>query len=140
LLNFIRNSFENIEKLNIKEDLIFRLKDNGTGEKVVHIPFNQLENYMRPACRACDDFTNIYADISFGGLSSPDKYTTVVTRTDKGEKILLKAINDGVIRASSLDESKKNNMIELISQFSRSKIARKEKFTKPRLELHVAST
>ncbi|KKN02672.1 hypothetical protein LCGC14_1115340 [marine sediment metagenome] len=140
MLNFIRNSFENIEKLNIKEDLIFRLKDNGTGEKVVHIPFNQLENYMRPACRACDDFTNIYADISFGGLSSPDKYTTVVTRTDKGEKILLKAINDGVIRASSLDESKKNNMIELISQFSRSKIARKEKFTKPRLELHVAST
>ena len=130
MLNFIRNSFENIEKLNIKEDLIFRLKDNGTGEKVVHIPFNQLENYMRPACRACDDFTNIYADISFGGLSSPDKYTTVVTRTDKGEKILLKAISDGVIRASSLDELKKNNMIELISQFSRSKIARKEKFMK----------
>ncbi|KKK90737.1 hypothetical protein LCGC14_2720000, partial [marine sediment metagenome] len=27
-------------------------------------------------------------------------------------------------------ESKKNNMIELISQFSRSKIARKEKFMK----------
>ncbi|KKL49683.1 hypothetical protein LCGC14_2313070, partial [marine sediment metagenome] len=123
-------SFENIKKLNIKEDLIFKLKDDGTGEKVIHIPFNQLENYMRPACRACDDFTNLYADISFGGLGSPDKYTTVVTRTDKGEEIFSKVINDGIIRASNLDESKKNKMIELISQFSRSKITRKEKFMK----------
>ncbi len=123
-------SFENIKKLNIKEDLIFKLKDDGTGEKVIHIPFNQLEDYMRPACRACDDFTNLYADISFGGLGSPDKYTTVVTRTDKGEEIVSKVISDGVIRASNLDESKKNKMIELISQFSRSKIARKEQFMK----------
>ena len=123
-------SFENIMKLNIKEDLIFKLKDDGSGEKLIHIPFNQLENYMRPACRACDDFTNLYADISFGGLGSPDKYTTVVTRTDKGEEIFSKVINDGVIRASNLDESKKNKMIELITQFSRSKIERKEKFMK----------
>ncbi|KKK45435.1 MAG: Coenzyme F420 hydrogenase subunit beta, partial [Candidatus Lokiarchaeum sp. GC14_75] len=115
-------SFENIRKLNIKEDLIFKLKDDGTGEKKINIPFNQLENYMRPACRACDDFTNLYADISFGGLGSPDKYTTVLTRTDKGEEIFSKVINDGVIRASNLDESKKNKMIELITQFSRSKI------------------
>ncbi|KKK43509.1 MAG: hypothetical protein Lokiarch_26310, partial [Candidatus Lokiarchaeum sp. GC14_75] len=33
-------------------------------------------------------------------------------------------------RASNLDESKKNKMIELITQFSRSKIERKEKFMK----------
>ncbi|KKL80973.1 hypothetical protein LCGC14_1999400, partial [marine sediment metagenome] len=103
-------SFENILKLNIKEDLIFKLKDDGSGEKLIHIPFNQLENYMRPACRACDDFVNLYADISFGGLGSPDKYTTVITRSDKGQEILSKVISDGVILASKLDESKKNKM------------------------------
>ncbi|KKN22428.1 hypothetical protein LCGC14_0915330, partial [marine sediment metagenome] len=92
--------------------------------------FNQLDDYMRPACYACNDFTNIFADLSFGGLGSPDKYTTVVTRTDKGQEILSKVISDGVILASKLDESKKNKMIELITQFSRSKIARKEKFMK----------
>ena len=123
-------SLENIEKLNIKEDLIFKLKEDGTGEKVIHIPFNQLEDYMRPACRACNDFTNIYADISFGGLGSPDKYTTVVTRTKKGEEILSKTIDAGVIRASELDKSKKNSMIELISQFSRLKVERKNAFMK----------
>ncbi len=123
-------SFENIEKMNIKEDLIFKLKDDGTGEKIIHIPFNQLEAYMRPACRACNDFTNIYADISFGGLSSPDKYTTVITRTEKGEDIFAKVIDAGVIRASNLDKAKKDKMIDLITQFSRSKIARKESFMK----------
>lgn len=123
-------SLENIEKLNIKEDVIFKLKDDGTGEKVIHIPFDQLEDYMRPACRACNDFTNIYADISFGGLGSPDKYTTVITRTKKGEEILSKTINAGVIRASELDKSKKNSMMELISQFSRLKVERKNAFMK----------
>jgi coenzyme F420 hydrogenase subunit beta len=123
-------SLENIEKMNIKEDLIFKLKDEGKGERVIHIPFNQIEDYMRPACRACNDFTNIYADISFGGLGSPDKYTTVITRTTNGEELLSKAISAGIIRASELDKSKKSSMIELISQFSHSKIVRRDTFMK----------
>ncbi|MHA2392419.1 MAG: Coenzyme F420 hydrogenase/dehydrogenase, beta subunit C-terminal domain [Promethearchaeota archaeon] len=121
-------SFENIEKINIKQDLIFRLKDEGTGEKLVHIPFNQIEKYMRPACRACNDFTNIFADISFGGLSSPDKYTTVITRTKKGEELFSKALNAGIIRALNIDKAKRTEMINLISQFSQSKIERKDTF------------
>jgi len=123
-------SLENIEKLNIKQDLIFKLKDVGSGEKTVHIPFNQLDNYMRPACRACDDFTNIYADISFGGLGSQNKYTTVITRTEKGAEIFLKAKNAGIIRELDIGEEKKNKIKELISQFSHSKIKRKEEFIK----------
>lgn len=123
-------SLENIEKLNIKEDLIIKLKDDGAGEKIIHIPFNQLEDYMRPACRACNDFTNLYADISFGGLGSPDKYTTVISRTKKGEEVLSKAINAGVIRCSELDKSKRKSMIEVITQFSRLKIERRDAFMK----------
>jgi len=123
-------SFENIVKLNIKQDLIFKLKDDGTGEKTVHIPFNQLVNYMRPACRACNDFPNIYADISFGGLGSQDKYTTVITRTEKGAEIFLKAKNAGIIRELDIGEEKKIKIKELISQFSHSKIKRKEDFIK----------
>ncbi|MFW9968912.1 MAG: Coenzyme F420 hydrogenase/dehydrogenase, beta subunit C-terminal domain [Candidatus Odinarchaeota archaeon] len=123
-------SFKNIVKLNIKEDLIFKLKDNGIGEKIIHIPFNQLDDYMRPACRACNDFTNLYSDISFGGLGSPEKYTTVMTRTKKGEEVLSKALNSGVLRCSDLDKSKKKNMKDLITHFSRLKIERKNNFMK----------
>ncbi len=122
--------FSDIVKINIKEDVIFKLKDEGTGEKIVHIPFNHLNDYMRTACNACGDFSNIYADISFGGLGSPDKYTTVIPRTEKGKKILTQAINSGIFNCKDIDPAKKNKMIELISQFSRSKVQRKENFMK----------
>ena len=75
--------FDNIEKVNVKDDVIFKLKN----QQIIHIPFNHLNDYMRPACKACSDFTNVFADISFGGLGSPDKYTTVIPRTEKGKKI-----------------------------------------------------
>jgi len=120
--------FSNIIKINIKEDVIFKIKDESSNERIVHIPFNHLSDYMRPACNACSDFTNIYADISFGGLGSPDKYTTVITRTEKGKKIFNKALDAGIIKKLDLDTSKKNEMIKLISQISHSKIKRMEKF------------
>jgi coenzyme F420 hydrogenase subunit beta len=118
--------FRDIEKINIKEDLIFRLKD----DKVIHVPFNHLNEYMRQACNACGDFTNIYADISFGGLGSPDKYTTVITRTEKGRKIFKKALNTGIIRNIDLNAEKKKKMIDLITQYSQTKLKRKENFMK----------
>jgi coenzyme F420 hydrogenase subunit beta len=121
--------FDDIVKINIKQDVIFKLKDDGAGEKTVHIPFNQLTNYMRPACRACNDFTNIYSDISFGGLGSQNKYTTVITRTEKGADIFSKVKNSGIIRILDINENK-NKMVELISQFSRSKIDRSDTFMK----------
>jgi len=122
--------FTDIKKINIKEDVIFKLRDDGIGEKIIHIPFNHLKNYMRVACNACNDFTNIYADISFGGLGSSDKYTTVITRTEKGKNLFSQVIDAGIIKCADLNSSKKKNMIELISQFSQSKIKRKEEFMK----------
>ena len=122
--------FSDIKKINIKEDVILKLKDDGIGEKIIHIPFNHLKNYMRLACNACNDFTNIYSDISFGGLGSADKYTTVITRTEKGKKIFSQVLDAGIIKLANLDSSKKKAMIELISQFSQSKIKRKEEFMK----------
>ena len=122
--------FSDIKKINIKEDVIFKIKDDGNGEKIIHIPFNHLKDYMRPACNACDDFSNIYADISFGGLGSANKYTTVITRTEKGKKLFSQVLDAGIIKCANLDSSKKKTMIELISQFTNSKIKRKEEFMK----------
>ncbi len=121
--------FKNIEKINIKEDLIVNLKDNG----IVHIPFIKLTDYMRQACAVCKDFTNIYADISFGGLGSPDKFTTVITRTKKGKDIVNKALNAGVIKCLKLDVNDKKEMMDKITQFSQLKIKRTEKNMKNKL-------
>ncbi len=122
--------FKDIIKINIKEDVIFKLRDKDSREKVVHIPFNHLSKYMRPACNACNDFTNIYSDLSFGGLGSQDKYTTVIIRTEKGKELFSRALDAGIITCMELSQAKKEKMMELISHFSQSKIERKEKFMK----------
>ena len=117
---------ENIKKINIKEDLIITLRD----DKKIHIPFNHLTEYMRPACSACNNFTNIYADLSFGGLGSPDKYTTVIVRTKKGKEILSKAFSAGVIKKLELDDIRKEKRVQLLIQYSQLKIQRYQEFTK----------
>ena len=122
--------FSDIIKINIKEDVIFTLKDQGTGEKIIHVPFNHLDRYMRAACYACADFTNIYSDISFGGLGSPEKYTTVIPRTKKGKEIFKRVLNAGVIKQKEISNDKKQEMLNIITQFSKSKVNRKEQFMK----------
>ena len=129
--------FKDIEKINIKENLIIKLKDE---VKIIHIPFERLTDYMRPACGACSDFTNIYADISFGGLSSPDKFTTVIVRTKKGKEIINQMINTGKIKSLNLSISSKKEMKEKITQFSQSKIRRSEKNMKDKLITEKSSS
>jgi len=114
--------FEDIKKINIKENVIINLKETVPGENILSIPFNRLKDYMRPSCNSCRDFTNIYADISFGGLGSPEKYTTIIPRTDKGKKILRKVIDARVIECLKLDSHSKTKMITLITEYSNKKL------------------
>ncbi|TXT58554.1 MAG: Coenzyme F420 hydrogenase subunit beta [Promethearchaeota archaeon] len=123
-------SFEEIDKLNIKEDVILTLKLNNGSYKRISLPFNHLNDYVRQACKACTDFSNIYADISFGGLASPQNYTTVITRTKKGEEIFQNALRAGIIKALDLTNNKKAQMVNLIAQYSTKKVERKSKYMK----------
>jgi coenzyme F420 hydrogenase subunit beta len=84
----------NIQKLNIKDNVIVT-QENG---EVVHVPFEAVDEVARPACFACPDFACDYADISCGGLGSPDGYTTTVVRTSVGEKIYNGAKQEKYIR------------------------------------------
>jgi len=119
--------FENITKINIKEDLILKIDTEG---RVLHIPFEKVVDYVRPACFSCADFTNVYSDISFGGLGSPDKYTTVIPRTEKGIKLFRKVLGEKIIKNLVLKAPEKENMKELITKFSHSKMERKVSFMK----------
>jgi coenzyme F420 hydrogenase subunit beta len=101
--------FEDIDKLNIKEDLIVSLSgySSSAGGSVgtrttVHVPLDELEEMARPACLACTDFANDYADLSVGGLGSPAGYTTVLIRTPAGNRILSEATGHGYIQTRSV--------------------------------------
>lgn len=76
--------WDDVVKINVKENLIIHLHN---GENRL-IPLDRLEFLKRPACHYCPDYTSEFADLSFGGLGSPEGWTTVVTRTLLGQSVL----------------------------------------------------
>ena len=121
-------AFKDIFSLNIKEDVILKLRQKGSKTNTIHIPFNHLNEYVRPACKACNDFTNCYADISFGGLGSPENYTTVLVRTEKGKDLFEQALEARIITSLDLNESQKEKMVDLITQYGKKKKMREEQY------------
>ena len=114
-----------IKKLNIKEDLVVTLMN---GEEV-HVPFEVVHEFARPACLKCTEFANDYADISAGGLGSSDGYTTVLVRTKVGQRIYQGALKLGYIEEQTYDSYRDKSdsqmrMISKIIDFARQKANR----------------
>ncbi len=124
----LKIELKDVKKLNVKDDVIVTL-ENG---EVVHLPFEAVDEIARPACFACPDFANDYADISVGGLGSPDGYTTTVVRSGRGEGIYNSAKNDKSIEELSFEDREdlrlhKTEMMAKIVSFSRHKKERAKK-------------
>jgi coenzyme F420 hydrogenase subunit beta len=123
--------FEDIDKINIKGDLIVSLNGTDKARTTIHVPLDELEEMARPACLACTDFANDYADLSAGGLGSPEGYTTVLLRTQKGSRIYAEALSHGYIeemRPGSWAETRSQQaaIVDQIIALARQKRARGE--------------
>ncbi|MCX6685826.1 MAG: Coenzyme F420 hydrogenase/dehydrogenase, beta subunit C-terminal domain [Methanoregula sp.] len=64
--------------------------------KQVSCKVSELQEAVRIGCSFCTDFTSRLADISVGSVGSPDGYSTVITRSRKGEELfrLLKDLKE----------------------------------------------
>ena len=118
-----KDDFSKIIKINVKEDFVVTYDD---GRKT-HIPFSVLDMFARTACLYCPDFSNLYADISFGGVGSEDEYTTAVIRTPEGAKIWNGAVREGYISewqaGSNTERQKKREVLKgkILSMIERKK-------------------
>lgn len=108
---------DEIEKINLKEDFIVRLKDG----RVKHIDLDDLGPIVRTACLACTDFSNYAADISVGGLGSPDGYTTAIVRNRAVQRLINLAISQGY-----LEEVEQKEAFEKIKKMAERKRNRGE--------------
>ena len=93
--------FDQIEKINLKEEFIVRLKDG----KVHHIDLEDLDPIIRPACLACTDFSNYSADISVGGIGSPDGYTTTLVRNQAAQRMINLAVSQGYLEETTATDA-----------------------------------
>lgn len=75
------------------------------GDEVVHkARLRKVKALIRPCCHICDDFTSEFADISVGNVGSPDGWSTVIVRTERGEKALMSAVESGLIELAPLED------------------------------------
>ena len=111
-------SLDQVEKINLKEDFTVKLK-NG---KVEHIDLDDLGPIIRPACLSCTDFSNYSADISVGGVGSPEGYTTVLVRTQAAQRLISLAVRQGYLEETSIKDG-----LGKISEMARRKKLRGEK-------------
>jgi len=56
------------------------------GEKVLEEPLKEVKIHALKGCELCPDLTAELADISVGSIGSPDGWSTVLVRTEQGEK------------------------------------------------------
>ena len=75
---------DNAEKTQIsKGKYIVRVNGKESSASV-----KELNNAVEKGCLCCPDFAANYADISVGSVGSDDGYSTVIVRSDVGEKLL----------------------------------------------------
>ena len=76
-----------------------------TEDNVLKIPIEKAKICIRKNCKICMDFTSELSDISVGSVGSPEGWSTVIVRTDKGLKLLKNAEKDNYIQTKPIAES-----------------------------------
>lgn len=92
-------SLSDVTKFNVKGKVLIDTRDG----RRVEIPLKQAQEYARPECHHCGDFSAELADISCGGVAATD-WTIVVLRTARGEALFDRAAADGVFEVRSMRE------------------------------------
>jgi len=98
-------SLAEVRKFSVKEDamLVHFSDSESDGEKTLSIPITEVKKRVPRHCLLCSDFTNELADISVGCDGSPDGFSTVIVRTELGERIFSAIEAEGLLETKPAD-------------------------------------
>jgi coenzyme F420 hydrogenase subunit beta len=88
-----------IKKFNVKGKILI---DKKNGERV-EMNLREAQEYARPECHHCGDFSAELADISCGGVGAND-WTITVLRTEKGVKVFDSLVAEGLVEVRPMEE------------------------------------
>ncbi|MGB9838540.1 MAG: Coenzyme F420 hydrogenase/dehydrogenase, beta subunit C-terminal domain [Methanothermobacter sp.] len=81
-----------------KGRLWFHLNDGST----VSIPLERARSAMRKNCSVCMDFTSEQSDVSVGSVGSPQGWSTLIIRTERGRELVEGASKAGYIETEPI--------------------------------------
>jgi coenzyme F420 hydrogenase subunit beta len=90
---------DEIRQFNVKGKVLI-YKKNG---ELVELSLRKGQEYARPECHHCGDFSAELADISCGGVGTTD-WTIVIARTRKGEQVLEAMKAEGLLEVKPMEE------------------------------------
>jgi coenzyme F420 hydrogenase subunit beta len=91
-------NWADIRGLSVNGELSVLLYDGS----IRRLPLDEVAEMARPTCLACTEFASDYADISIGGQGSPDGLSTVLIRTEKGNRLFAGALGQGYVEETAL--------------------------------------
>jgi coenzyme F420 hydrogenase subunit beta len=92
-----------VTKFNVKGEVLI-YKKNGD---IAKIPLQEaMDDYQRPECHHCGDFSAEMADIACGGVGT-EQATIVVIRTKRGEEIWKEYEKSGEVEVESIADNKR---------------------------------
>jgi len=92
---------KNVARFEIKKGM-FRVIDK-TG-KAHEVKIEETDAFTFTGCGPCFDFASELADISVGSVGSGDGWSTVLTRTDAGEKLYAATVAAGGVQEKAVSE------------------------------------
>ena len=96
------------------------------GSEPIAIPIKETLPFEQKSCHVCMDYTSEYADFSTGSVGSPDGWSTVIIRTQKGKDYIDKMIAAGKLETKPVDMEGKVGypMLEKLSVDKKTKNAK----------------
>ncbi len=116
-----------ITKFRIEKGYVFLFID----EEVKKIHLSDVRAAIRKNCDTCVELTSETSDISVGSIGSESGWSTIIIRSDKGEEIVNKAIEQGYIETKDLNESQ----LKLLNRVAANKIRKNKKTIEAREEI-----
>jgi coenzyme F420 hydrogenase subunit beta len=89
---------DQIKKFNVKGEVLIYKKDG----EVVTIPLKEAQEYARPECEHCGDFSAELSDVSCGGVGAMD-WTITIVRTDAGRAFMKRMIDEDLLEVQPIE-------------------------------------
>ena len=121
LIEFLEKENVNLSKVDKFEIRKGRFIARQGEEIIYNIELNQLKKHVRFCCKQCDDFSSEFADLSIGNIGSPDGWSTVIVRTEEGEKALQKAKDIGYLEIKPIEDKTSINAIIKIAKLKKNR-------------------
>ena len=113
---------DDIDKMDIKKGRLFLVLING---EITSISLKECQSYAAKFCNYCDDLTAELADISVGAIGSDSGWSSIITRTKKGDDLFNGVMDKGLIKTNpAIDLKNCQSLIEQIAM-------KKKKICKP---------